>query len=62
MSDGPTPEMVAKALRERKNPQNTKLKPMEMRGLGYQLYVQEQKQLGEAPVAYEEWMKTQSSM
>lgn len=62
MSDGPTPEMLAKALRERQNPANTKLKPIEMRGRGYQLYVQEQKQMGETPVSYEEWMKTQSPM
>ena len=59
MSDGPTPEMVAKALRDRKNSVNSDLKPIEMRGRGYQLYVQEQKALGETPVSYEEWMKTQ---
>lgn len=59
MSDGPTPEMVAKALRERKNPVNPKLKPMEMRARGYQLYAKEQQAMGEPAVSYEEWMKTQ---
>ncbi len=62
MSDGPTPEMVAAALRNRKNPVNKKLKPVEMRGRGYQLYVKEQQTMGETPVSYEEWMKTQNPM
>lgn len=59
MSDGPTPEMVAKALRDRKNPVNKKLKPMEMRSRGYQLYTKEAQVMGETPKSYEEWMKTQ---
>lgn len=59
MSDGPTPAMVAKALRERKNPVNENLKPVEMRARGYQLYKKEQQALGETAVPYETWMKTQ---
>lgn len=59
MSDGPTPEMVAKALRDRKNPVNPKLKPIELRSRGYQLYANEQKAMGETPVDYEEWIKSQ---
>lgn len=62
MSDGPTPEMVAAALRNRKNPVNKKLKPMEMHARGYQLYVKEQQAMGEPAVPYEEWMKTQQPM
>lgn len=59
MSDGPTPEMVAKALRERKNPVNSALKPMEMRSRGYQLYTKEAQINGETPMSYEKWMASQ---
>ncbi len=59
MSDGPTPEMVAKALRNKKNPVNTTLKPMELRSRGYQLHVKEAQVMGETPMDYESWMKTQ---
>lgn len=59
MSEGPNKEMLVKALRTRKNPVNDKLKPLELRSRGYQLYVAEQKSMGETPVSYEEWMKTQ---
>jgi hypothetical protein len=54
--------MVAAALRNRKNPVNKKLKPMEMHARGYQLYVKEQQAMGEPAVPYEEWMKTQQPM
>jgi hypothetical protein len=50
---------LIEALRTRKNPVNQKLKPIEMRTRGYQLYSKEQQAMGETPVSYEEWMKTQ---
>lgn len=56
---GPTTEMVAKALRTVKNPENKKLKPMEFRSRGYQLYTKEAQINGETPMSYEAWMKTQ---
>ncbi len=62
MADGPTPEMVAKALRERKNPVNSNLQPIEMRSRGYQLYAQEAKVNGETPMPYADWMKTQQKL
>lgn len=62
MSDAPTPEMIAKALREAKNPVNKKLKPMEMRSRGYQLYKQEAMVNGEPVVPYEQWILTQDPM
>lgn len=52
-------QYVIEALRTAKNPVNKKLKPMELRTRGYQLYVKEQQAMGESPVSYEEWMKTQ---
>jgi hypothetical protein len=55
-------EYLAEALRTRKNPVNPKLQPIELRSRGYQLYVQEQKALGETPASYEEWMKTQTPL
>lgn len=57
MSDGPTPEMVAKALRDRKNSVDPKKKPMEMQSRGYQLHVQEAKSMGDTPMSYEAWLK-----
>ncbi len=59
MSDGPTSAQVAKALRERKNPNNPNLKPLEMRARGYQLYKKEAEVMGETAKSYEEWIKTQ---
>lgn len=62
MSDGPTPEMVAKALRNRKNPADAKKRPIEMQARGYQLHVQEAKAMGETPMSYESWLKQSSGM
>lgn len=62
MSDGPTPEMVAKALRDKKNPVKKELHPVEMRARGYQLYKREAQTMGEPVKSYEEWMKTQEPM
>lgn len=59
MSDGPTTKMLADAVRNKQNPVNKTLKPLEMRARGYQLYVKEQQQMGETPMSYESWMKTQ---
>lgn len=41
------------------NPDNPKLKPIEQRRRGYQLYAKEAQLMGETPVSYEEWIKTQ---
>lgn len=51
---------LADALRTAKNPVNSKLKPIELRTRGYQLYAEEQKAMGDPVVSYEEWMKTQT--
>jgi hypothetical protein len=59
MSDGPTQKMVADALRTKQNPINKELKPLELRARGYQLYAKEQQAMGETPVSYEQWMKSQ---
>lgn len=59
MSDGPTPEMVAKALRSGKNPVDSTKKPMQLQSRGYQLYTKEAKLNGETPLTYEKWIKTQ---
>lgn len=50
--------MVA-ALRNKSNPDNPKLKPIEQRRRGYQLYAQEAQQMGEPVVSYEEWIAGQ---
>lgn len=34
-------------------------RPLDQRRRGYQLHVQEMKQLGEQPMSYEEWMSQQ---
>lgn len=57
MSDGPTPEMLSKALRERKNQADPKKRPIEMQARGYQLHVQESKAMGETPMSYADWLK-----
>lgn len=59
MGNGPSVDSVVKALRTRKNPNNEKLHPVEMRARGYQLYVKEAQVNGETPKPYEEWIKTQ---
>jgi hypothetical protein len=41
------------------NPDNPKLKPVEQRRRGYQLYAQEAQQMGEPVVSYEEWIAGQ---
>lgn len=53
-----TQEFVSAALRGQ-NPKNPKLKPIEMRARGYQLYKKEAETMGETPVSYDEWIKTQ---
>lgn len=53
---------IIKALRggsKGENPDNPKLKPIEKRGRGYQLYVKEAQVMGETPLSYEEWIKGQ---
>lgn len=55
-------QYVIQALRTAKNPVNKKLKPMELRADGYRLYAKEQNAMGETPVSYEEWMKTQDPL
>lgn len=51
---------IIKALRNREsNPDNPKLKPIEQRRRGYQLYAKEAQIMGEAPLSYEEWIKGQ---
>ncbi len=57
MSEGPTPEMVAKALRTGKNPVDPKKKPLQMQSRGYQLYTKEAQVNGETPMSYEKWLK-----
>ena len=53
------------ALRDRaakvatQNPSNAKLKPIEQRRRGYQLYVQEANQLGDDPKPYDDWIRGQ---
>lgn len=61
-STGPSPDMVVKSLRTAKNPVNEKLHPMELRTRGYQLYVKEQKAMGETPKSYDQWMKEQDPL
>ena len=58
MSDGPTPEMVAKALRTKENPVDPKKKPLQLKARGYQLHVAESKAMGETPMSYEAWLKS----
>lgn len=52
---------LVKALRSKgkSNPDNPKLKPVEQRRRGYQLYAQEAQQMGEPVVSYEEWIAGQ---
>jgi hypothetical protein len=50
---------LLEGLRSGKNPDNAKLKPIEQRRRGYQLYVKEQKQMGEPAISYEEWLASQ---
>jgi hypothetical protein len=50
---------VVAALRNKGNSDNPKLKPIEQRRRGYQLYAQEAQQMGEPVVSYEEWMQGQ---
>jgi hypothetical protein len=50
---------IVAALRGGGNPDNPKLKPIEQRRRGYQLYAQEAQQMGEPVVSYEEWIKGQ---
>ena len=54
-------QALIKALRGKKpsNPENPKLKPVEQRRRGYQLYAQEAQQMGEPVVSYEEWIAGQ---
>lgn len=47
------------ALRNKSNPDNPKLKPIEQRRRGYQLYAKEAQIMGETPQSYEEWIKGQ---
>lgn len=61
MSDGPTTEMVAKALRTGKNPVDKTKKPVQFQSRGYQLHVKEAQVNGETPMKYEDWLKTQSN-
>lgn len=55
----------AKALRDKvgqtttQNPANPRLKPIEQRRRGYQLYAREAQTLGETPKSYEEWIAEQ---
>lgn len=42
-----------------KNPKNPKLKPIEQRRRGYQLYAKEAQVNGEDPLSYEEWIVSQ---
>lgn len=52
---------IVAALRNKpaSNPDNPKLKPIEQRRRGYQLYAQEAQQMGEPVVSYEEWIAGQ---
>lgn len=54
-------QALIKALRNKKpsNPDNPKLKPVEQRRRGYQLYAQEAQQMGEPVASYEEWIAGQ---
>lgn len=44
---------------KKENPKNPKLKPIEQRRRGYQLYAQEAQANGEDPLSYEEWIVSQ---
>jgi len=61
MSEGPTPEMVAKALRSGKNPVDPKKKPVQLQARGYQLYTKEAELNGETPLPYDKWLKQSAS-
>lgn len=53
-------QAIIKALRNPKaNPDNPKLKPIEQRRRGYQLYAKEAQTMGEPVLSYEEWIKSQ---
>lgn len=53
-------QAIIKALRSPKaNPDNPKLKPVEQRRRGYQLYAKEAQMMGEPVQSYEEWIKGQ---
>lgn len=50
---------VIDALRKKKTEAPPKLKPLEQRRRGYQLYAQEAQVNGEDPLSYEEWIASQ---
>lgn len=52
-------EHLIAALRGRGNPDNEKLLPANMGTRGYQLHVKESQSMGETPMSYAEWIKTQ---
>lgn len=53
-------QAIIKALRSPKsNPDNPKLKPIEQRRRGYQLYAKEAQLMGEPVRSYEEWIVEQ---
>ena len=54
-------QAIIKALRDRTkgNPDNPKLKPVEQRRRGYQLYAKEAQIMGDPVKSYEEWIVEQ---
>lgn len=53
-------QAIIKALRSpKRNPDNPKLKPIEQRRRGYQLYAKEAQVMGEPVLSYEEWIAGQ---
>lgn len=54
-------QAIIKALRDRTkgNPDNPKLKPIEQRRRGYQLYAKEAQIMGDPVLSYEEWIAGQ---
>lgn len=54
-------QAIIKALRDRTkgNPDNPKLKPIEQRRRGYQLYAKEAQMMGDPVQSYEEWIAGQ---